>query len=102
MNDQITKAIDVLNDALSRDPEAMTRLVNLRVPCRKELGSHPAIRIQRLGDEHRVGVLGLINGIFGDWPSGAIGAEGPLDESGHFIRIKRFVDLRDGRLDVLA
>jgi len=102
LSDPVTKAIDVLNDALSRDPEAMTRLVNLRVPCRKELGQHSTIRIQRLGDEHRVGILGLINGIFGDWPSGVIGAEGPLDDAGHFIRIKRFVDLRDGRLDVLA
>lgn len=102
MSDPITKAVDVLNDALASDPEAITRLVNLRVPCRKELGDRTAIRIQRLGDEHRVGVLGLINGFFSDWPSGVIGAEGQLDDTGSFVRIKRFVDLRDERLDVLA
>ena len=102
MSDPVIKALDVLNDALSRDAEAITRLINLRVPCRKTLGDHPTIRIALYGDEYRVGILGLINGVLGDSPSGVIGAEGPLDESGQFIRIKRFVDLRDGRLDVLA
>lgn len=102
LSDPITKAVRILNEALDLDPEAMTRIINLRVPCDRNLGKHPSIRIHRLGDEHRIGILGLINGIFDDWPSGAIGAEGQLDDAGHFIRIKRFVDLRDGKLDFLA
>ncbi|MEQ8666946.1 MAG: hypothetical protein RIC16_14595 [Rhodospirillales bacterium] len=102
MSDPVIKALAVLNDALARDPEAITQLINLRVPCRKKLGDHPTIRIALYGDEYRVGILGLINGILGDSPSGVIGAEGPLDDAGQFTRIKRFVDMRESKLDVLA
>lgn len=102
MGDPVSKAVDVLNDALSRDPDALTRLVNLRVPCRKQLGDHPMIRIALHDNEYRIGILGLLNGILGDSPSGVIGAEGPLDSNGQFTRIKRFVDLREEKTDILA
>ena len=103
MADPISRAVEVLNEALERDPEAMTRLVNLRVDFNSDLAGHPTIQVSRIGDVHRIGVLGLINGALGGGPSGDVGAEGPIDaETGHFVRIKRFVDLRSERLDVLA
>lgn len=46
-------------------------------------------------------MLGLLNGILGDRPGGVIGARGTTTESGGF-RIVAFVDLRDGRVDLLA
>lgn len=103
MNDPIASAVSLLNDALERDPEAMIQLVNMRVDCNERLAAHPTIQVQRFGDVHRIGVLGLLNGALGGGPSGDIGAKGTLEPgTGKFTRIKRFVDLRAERLDVLA
>ena len=103
MNDPITKAIEVLNDALERDPSAITELVNMRAGCNESLAGHPTIQVQKFGDSHRIGILGLINGVFGGGPSGDIGAKGSLDAgTGKFVRVKRFVDLRKEKLDMLA
>lgn len=101
--DPVRRAISVLNDALARDPDAVRELVNARVPCNAALAAHPTIRAGRYGEVFRIGVLGLINGVLGDSPSGAIGAEGQVDErTGRFRRIKRFVDLRDEKVDVIT
>ena len=37
ISDPVTRAIAVLNDALDRDPKAITQLVNLRVDCNIQL-----------------------------------------------------------------
>lgn len=102
MADSVTKAVDVLNEALNRDPAAVTELVNMRVPCNKALSDHPTIHTTVMDGTFRVGVLGLLNGALGDSPSGVIGAEGKMSESGTFIQIRRFVDLRLEKLDILT
>ena len=103
MADSIKRAVKVLNEALELDADAITRLVNMGVDCDASLAGHPTIRVSRYGDTDRIGVLGLINGAIGNSPTSDIGAEGPLDEkTGTFSRIKRFVDLREEKLDVLA
>ncbi len=103
MDDPVTQAVEVLNQALSRDPEAITQLVNMRVACNDDLAAHPTIRTGFYAGEHRVGVLGLLNGALGISPSGVIGAKGTMDsETGHFLRIKKFVDLRLVKVDQLA
>lgn len=103
MADPIKRAVKVLNEALELDADAITRLVNMRVDCDASLAGHPTIRVSRYGDTDRIGVLGLINGAIGNSPTGDIGAEGLLNEkTGTFTRIKRFVDLREEKLDVLA
>lgn len=103
MDDVIARAVAVLNEALSRDPEAVTRLVNMRAECNAALAAHPLIQTGVYDGVHRVGVLGLLNAILGDSPSGVIGARGAADPaSGRFLRVKEFVDLRAGRLDVLT
>ena len=45
MPNPVARAVRVLNDALKRDPDAITELVNLRVPCNDRLAAHPTIRI---------------------------------------------------------
>ena len=103
MSDLIEVAVVVLNDAVERDPEAMTELVNMRANCNERLAAHPTIQVQKYSEVHRIGILGILNGVFGGGPSGDIGAKGPINpQTGHFIRIKRFVDLRVEKLDVLA
>jgi len=101
-DDPIRRAVAVLNEALERDPQAITALVNLRVPCNERLAGHPLIRVGVHGGETRVGVLGLLNGALGASPSGVIGAKGRLDAEGRLAIIECFVDLREDRTDLLA
>ena len=92
-----------LNDALERDGKAITELVNHQVGCNAELAAHPTAQVTQHGDIYKIGILGLLNGAIGNSPSGDIGAKGKLDSStGRFILIKRFVDLREEKVDVLA
>ncbi len=67
MSDQhINDTIDYLNDILRVDPKAITALIKHRVPCKKELGSHRQLQAAGLPDGgFEVGMLGVINGIFG-------------------------------------
>ncbi len=102
MSDPVSKAINILNDALARDPGAITDLVNMRVPCDTLLSSHPTIHTTRIGDENKLGVLGLLNGVLGVSQAGVIGAEGKMTGTGSFRSIGRFVDLRPEKLDILT
>jgi hypothetical protein len=103
MSDPILKAIEVLNEALKRDPLAITQLVNLRVDCNTQLVNHPTIQSSIYHGVTKVGVLGLINGVVGNSPSGVIGAEGSIElETGQFTVIRQFVDLRNDKTDIIV
>ncbi len=102
MIDPVTSAINILNEALDRDPAAITELVNMRVPCNKQLSDHPTIHTTVIEGVFRLGVLGLLNGALGSSPSGVIGAEGQMNDAGRFVKIKQFIDLRLTKIDVLT
>lgn len=54
--------MDLLNDGLRLDQQAMQGLIDTRVPCNQALANHPTIRVR---PGHSVGLLGIINGILG-------------------------------------
>lgn len=63
-------AVKILNEALKADPTAINKLFLSRVACNEELSQHKTIQVRgyESGSEPQppnVGVLGLINGIFG-------------------------------------
>lgn len=64
-------AIEVLNRMIEADQQAAQQLVNGRVPCNRGLADDPTIQVGRrngaIGWERswEVGLLGIINGIFG-------------------------------------
>lgn len=92
----VQRALDVLNDALERDPIALTQLVNARVTCDLRLSKHKTVQTGVYEDTHKVGVLGLVNGILG-YKRGGIGAEGDIDpRTGRFRRVRRFVHTKAG------
>ena len=92
----IKRALAVLNDALDRDPVAITQLVNARISCNEKLTKHVTVQTGVYGSEYKVGALGLINGILG-YKHGGIGAEGDVDtRSGYFRRVRRFVHTKAG------
>lgn len=55
-------AVDLLNQALFDDREAITKLFEHRVSCNEALAYHPTIQVS---EDFQVGFLGLLNGIFG-------------------------------------
>lgn len=61
----INDVVNLLNDALKVDPQAVTALINTRVQCNNELADHPTIQVGLFDGEYRVGLLGILNGIFG-------------------------------------
>ncbi len=59
-------AILLLNRALKKDPEAMNQLVFSRVVCNHEMAGDPVIQVgKRLEGGYRLGLLGILNGLFG-------------------------------------
>ena len=103
MSDPISTAVDLLNDVLERDPKAITKLINMRIDCNERLANHPTVQVHKFDNVYRIGALGLLNGVLGGGPSGDIGARGKINlNTGEFIHINKFVDLRLDRLDVLA
>jgi len=60
-------AIHLLNEAVAADPEAVTQLVETRVPTNESMAEHPTIQVGATDSpkHYMVGLLGLINGLFG-------------------------------------
>lgn len=62
------QAVAVLNEALALDPQAISALVSTRVRCTKALAGHPSIQVGSVGEtEYEVGLLGILNGLFGSY-----------------------------------
>lgn len=61
-------AIDVLNRIHTADPTVLVSLVHHRVPCNTQLAEDETVQVGRptVGDGYEVGLLGILNGIFGD------------------------------------
>ena len=59
-------AVRVLGEAFEADPKAMAELVEARASCNERLASHPTIQVYE--NEYQtceVGLLGILNGLFG-------------------------------------
>lgn len=82
----VVVAVAILNRALDADPVAVSCLVNNRIPCNDLLANDPSVQVGHTDDDplkgFEVGMLGIINGIFGTRPDrvGWIAAicDGPL------------------------
>lgn len=65
----ITKeqTVEVLNDIFKTDKDAIRNLIEYRVPCNDALKDHPTVQVlcKEDGSDPKVGLLGIINGIFG-------------------------------------
>ena len=62
----IDDAVVYLNSILEADPLAVRSLLCLRVPCNVTLADHPSAQVDAAWNEgFTVGLLGVINGLFG-------------------------------------
>lgn len=61
--------INVLNEALALDADAVSAMFASRVFCNRSLAEHPEIQVSQIkdfgGSHYLVGVIGLVNGILG-------------------------------------
>lgn len=55
----------LLNEMLSIDPDCVTDLIEARVLCNDKLAEHESIQVYYKGDRNYLGILGVINGLFG-------------------------------------
>jgi hypothetical protein len=68
-------AIAVLNELVTADRDAMDALVERRVACNEKLVAHPTAQVRQTGDQNLIGLLGVLNAIFGvddEYGSGVI------------------------------
>lgn len=72
----VSDALEVLNRVHQADPTVMPALIALRVPCNEAVADDPTVQVATKDGGFEVGVLGLINGLFGvdDEGIGHIGA----------------------------
>ena len=97
MNESVTidGAVKLLNEMLAADVGATAALIANRVPCNKALADHPTIQVHRQHDVTFVGLLGVINGLFGvdsddEWPIGYV-FDNEADPSNDGKRLVRFM-----------
>lgn len=63
----LQETVDLLNSLLKIDRKAISELFQTRVKCNKKLGDHPTVQVYLNKKENQdyVGLLGILNGLFG-------------------------------------
>ena len=74
----IDQAIQILNRFVKADPEAMRLLLETRVNCNETLAGDPTCQVAGWDGITKVGLLGVLNGLFGTIPEGARQGWGPI------------------------
>jgi hypothetical protein len=95
----VQQAIKVLNEALAADPEALQRLFTVRALATTALTNHPTIQViaEKAGDQPQVvptctiGVMGLINGLFGVGADGWGKITSTWDDTGNLVKFSRTI-----------
>jgi len=67
MKDSVTidEVITYLNELITIDTLAMAALIANRVPCNYEMAIHPTVQVHTQHGGYLVGLVGIINGMFG-------------------------------------
>lgn len=89
-NITIDDAVELLNEICKLDLEAMNNLVKIRVSCNEALADHPTVQVRAFKDEgFQVGLIGILNGIFGIAGDGVGYIAGMFDDDMKLINFKR-------------
>lgn len=65
-NIMVDKTIKYLNELLVLDKRAIENLFNIRAHCTRKLAEHPSVQVGKIGKNcYVVGILGILNGLFG-------------------------------------
>ena len=84
------QAISFLNELIALDPQAITALVESRVPCNQALADHPTVQVSATtGNGFSVGLLGVLNGLFGAREDGWGFITAVFDDNGQITEFKK-------------
>jgi hypothetical protein len=89
----VTEAVATLNELVALDRDVMDKLVKARFITTTEFSNHPTVQCGRRGpnSELTIGLLGVLNAIFGidsfDWGYVAV----DLDDDGNLLKFKELV-----------
>lgn len=61
----LDETIEFLNELLKYDKPAIARLLQKRTSCNEDLSNHPTVQVGGRDGTYVVGVLGILNGLFG-------------------------------------
>lgn len=82
--DTFDQILNLLQQAVACDRNAMDELCGLRVPCNDALAEHPTIQVSGMqGEPTVVGTIGIVNGICELLTGKRVAAN--YDESGNLI-----------------
>ena len=89
----IDEAVGFLNRLISLDKAAVAALIANRVPCNEQLANHPTVRVTAQHGGYHVGLLGILNGLFGDESSAEEHERAPImfcmSPDGDLIKVMR-------------
>jgi hypothetical protein len=90
----IDDAINLLNQIVKMDPVAAKLLLDARVLCNKQLADHETIQVRCENGTCRVGILGILNGIFGIQDDGWGPIAAVVEDDGNVVHFQRTTDVR--------
>ena len=64
-NISIDECIKFLNDLIKLDMQAILDLCQNRVSCNEKLADHPTVQVDAKEGKHWIGLIGILNGLFG-------------------------------------
>jgi len=59
------EVIAYLNRLLKTDRLAIETLFNIRVLCNDRMAKHPTVQVGKFSQKYAVGIIGIVNGMFG-------------------------------------
>jgi len=66
----LNQTVIYLNQLLEADPQAISGVIEARVACNDKLANHPSVVIFKQDSANLVGMLGILNGLFGKGKDG--------------------------------
>lgn len=86
------ETIAFLNELIALDPEAMRALVEHHVPANQGLVDHPTVQVSGYdGAPPKVGLLGILNGLFGTDEEGWGVISALFEDDGRLVKFMRTV-----------
>lgn len=64
------RAVEVLNELYILDPTVLEKLIDHREACSPAYAEHPTVQVVTIDGIKQVGLLGVLNSLFGTHPNG--------------------------------
>lgn len=80
------QVVALLNELIALDRDAIEKLIAARVQCNQALADHPSVQVLAVSGDFWVGMLGVLNGIYGCNQESVGYIEAHLDDNQRLVR----------------